>query len=175
MNFKHRRIGKLLLLVAGVGVAWSAQSAEKSAAATEQAPNPAATEANKSLAKVDLKTASTTTTSPATDRNGDLTSASLAVCTVVYPVDETPSAGGYQYIFYGNAFFVGPEGYLITAAHVLQSFGNGGQPHLLVQRKEAPAQILKAEVVAQDLEHDVASYAPPLIRFRAITGWRFFR
>jgi S1-C subfamily serine protease len=144
MRLMHRHIGALLFLVAGVCVVWSAQFVEETAVAMSQAPNATAAAGN----------ASTGTT--LTAANGDLTSVSRAVCNVVYPVDETPSTRGYQYIFYGNAFFVGPEGYLITAAHVLHSFSNGGQPHLLVQRKEAPAQMLKVEVVAQDLEHDVA-------------------
>jgi S1-C subfamily serine protease len=156
MRFEHRRLADLLLLAAGLCVAWCAQSAEKTAAVTDQAPSASSTEANTPQAKLDLKAAPTANTSTAAGRNSDLTSASRAVCNVVYPVDETPSTSGYQYIFYGNAFFIGPEGYLITAAHVLHSFSNGGQPHLLVQRKEAPAQMLKAEVVAQDLEHDVA-------------------
>jgi S1-C subfamily serine protease len=79
-----------------------------------------------------------------------------AICPIVYPVDESPGSHGYQYAFYGNAFFVSREGYLLTAAHVLHSFGNGGQPHILVQRADAPPQLLKAEVVAMDKEHDVA-------------------
>jgi len=79
-----------------------------------------------------------------------------AICPIVYPVDETPGSHGYQYAFYGNAFFISREGYLITAAHVLHSFSNGGQPHILVQRGDAPPQLLKAEVVAMDKEHDVA-------------------
>lgn len=86
---------------------------------------------------------------------GDTALAS-AICPIVYPVDETPSGRGYQYAFYGNAFFISREGYLITAAHVLHSFRNGGQPHILVQRGEAPPQMLEAEVVAVDKEHDVA-------------------
>lgn len=79
-----------------------------------------------------------------------------AICPIVYPVDESPAAKGYQYIFYGNAFFISREGYLITAAHVLHSFSNGGQPYILVGRSEAPPRMLKAEVVAVDREHDVA-------------------
>ena len=79
-----------------------------------------------------------------------------AICPIVYPVDETPSARGYKYAFYGNAFFISREGYLITAAHVLHSFRNGGQPHILLQRGEAPPQMLQAEVIAVDKEHDVA-------------------
>ncbi len=79
-----------------------------------------------------------------------------AICPIVYPVEETASGKGYQYAFYGNAFFISRDGYLITAAHVLHSFSNGGQPHILVQRADAPPQILKAEVLAVDKEHDVA-------------------
>jgi Trypsin-like peptidase domain len=79
-----------------------------------------------------------------------------AICPIVYPVDETPSGKGYQYAFYGNAFFISRDGYLITAAHVLHSFRNGGQPHILVQRANAPPQMLKAEVLAVNKEHDVA-------------------
>jgi S1-C subfamily serine protease len=79
-----------------------------------------------------------------------------AICPIVYPVDESPAAKGYQYIFYGNAFFISREGYLITAAHVLHSFNNGGQPYILVGRNEAPPRMLKAEVIAVDKEHDVA-------------------
>jgi outer membrane biosynthesis protein TonB len=79
-----------------------------------------------------------------------------AICPIVYPVDESPAPGGYQYIFYGNAFFVNDEGYLITAAHVLSSFGNRGQPYILVRRKEAPPRLVKAETIAVDLQHDVA-------------------
>ncbi len=79
-----------------------------------------------------------------------------AICPIVYPVDETPAERGYQYAFYGNAFFISREGYLLTAAHVLHSFRNGGEPHILVQRNDAPPVMLRAEVVAVDKEHDVA-------------------
>lgn len=79
-----------------------------------------------------------------------------AICPIVYPVDETPAERGYQYAFYGNAFFISREGYLLTAAHVLHSFRNGGEPHILVQRNDAPPVILRAEVLAVDKEHDVA-------------------
>lgn len=79
-----------------------------------------------------------------------------AICSIVYPVDETPGRRGYQYAFYGNAFFISRDGYLITAAHVLHSFSNGGQPHILVQRGDAPPQMLKADVIAIDKQHDVA-------------------
>jgi Trypsin-like peptidase domain len=87
--------------------------------------------------------------------SGDVALAS-AICPIVYPVDETPSGHGYQYAFYGNAFFISREGYLITAAHVLHSFNNGGQPHILVQRNDAPPVMLNADVIVVDKEHDVA-------------------
>ncbi len=83
-------------------------------------------------------------------------SVAAAICPIVYPLDENPSAHGYQYAFHGNAFFINRDGLLITAAHVLHSFRNGGDPHILVQRLEAPPQMLKAEIVLEDREHDVA-------------------
>lgn len=86
----------------------------------------------------------------------DLGAISGAICPIVYPVDQSPAAKGYQYIFYGNAFFISQQGYLLTAAHVLHSFSNGGQPYILVRRNEAPPRMLQAEVVALDREHDVA-------------------
>lgn len=96
--------------------------------------------------------ASAATDPPATD-----STISSAICPIVYPVDQTPSARGYRYVFFGNAFFINKQGYLLTAAHVLSSFRNGGgQPHILVDRPMAPPQLLPAEVVAVDWEHDVA-------------------
>jgi hypothetical protein len=83
-------------------------------------------------------------------------SAASAICPIVYPMDENPSAHGYQYAFYGNAFFINRDGYLLTAAHVMHSFRTGGVPHILVQRVEAPPQMLKTELVFEDREHDVA-------------------
>ena len=83
-------------------------------------------------------------------------SPAAAICPIVYPLDENPSAHGYQYAFHGNAFFINRDGLLITAAHVLHSFRDGGDPHILVQRVEAPPQMLKAEIVLEDREHDVA-------------------
>jgi hypothetical protein len=93
---------------------------------------------------------------PAAVEASDLGGISGAICPIVYPVDESPAAKGYQYIFYGNAFFISREGYLLTAAHVLHSFNNGGQPYILVGRNEAPPKMLKVEVAAVDKEHDVA-------------------
>jgi TonB family protein len=92
-----------------------------------------------------------------TDPPADVSVFSSAICPIVYPVDQTPSARGYRYVFFGNAFFINKQGYLLTAAHVLSSFRNGGgQPHILVDRPMAPPQLLPAEVVAVDWEHDVA-------------------
>lgn len=79
-----------------------------------------------------------------------------AVCPVVYQLDESPGMRGYHYIFYGNAFFINREGYLLTAAHVLSEFHNGGQPSILLRLAAAPPRMLKASVVDVDAEHDVA-------------------
>ena len=79
-----------------------------------------------------------------------------AICPVVYQLDESSTHRGYHYIFYGNAFFINEEGYLITAAHVLTDFRDGGQPYLLLRWPEAPPRLVKAEVVAMDPVHDVA-------------------
>jgi trypsin-like peptidase len=76
-----------------------------------------------------------------------------ALCSIVYPVDRFPSPRGYHYLFYGNAFFINKDGYLLTAAHVLSQL-HGGQPFLLL-RNPAP-QFVPATVVAVDRDHDVA-------------------
>ncbi|HEY2459820.1 MAG TPA: serine protease [Candidatus Acidoferrum sp.] len=112
--------------------------------AADTAPNPASNSASHSAAPN-----SATPTSDA--------ALSAAICPIVYPVDETPTVHGYQYIFFGNAFFISKQGYLLTAAHVLSAFRNGGgQPHILVKRPLAPPVLLKATVVAIDWQHDVA-------------------
>ena len=79
-----------------------------------------------------------------------------ALCQVVYRVDEIPSAQGYSYIFYGNAFFINEEGDLVTAAHVVSTFRNGGQPYILIGPPQGPRRVLEASLVAVDWEHDVA-------------------
>lgn len=79
-----------------------------------------------------------------------------AICPIVYPGDETPSAKGFRYTFFGNAFFINSQGYLVTAAHVLQAFRDLGQPYILVDRPNSPPQLLKANIVAVDWTHDVA-------------------
>ena len=95
--------------------------------------------------------ASSSTTVPPVDA-----ALATAICPVVYQLDESSSERGYHYIFYGNAFLINKEGYLITAAHVLSDFHDGGQPHLLLRMPEAPPRLVKAEVIAMDMLHDVA-------------------
>ena len=97
-------------------------------------------------------------------------SAAAAICPVVYPLDETPSEKGYHYLFYGNAFFVNEDGYLITAAHILNSFRDGGQPHVLVELPSGQRHLLKADVVATDWEHDVAILRATPNPFRGANG-----
>lgn len=92
------------------------------------------------------------TTPPAAGNAG----LSAAICPVGYPLDESSSERGYHYIFYGNAFFIDKDGYLLTAAHVLSDFRTGGQPHILLRLPEAPPRLLKVEVVVSDPQHDIA-------------------
>lgn len=84
------------------------------------------------------------------------TTLKAAICPIVYPSDETPRNKGYRYTFFGNAFFINSQGYLVTAAHVLQTFRDVGQPYILVDRPNAPPQTLKANIIAIDWTHDVA-------------------
>jgi S1-C subfamily serine protease len=79
-----------------------------------------------------------------------------AICPVVYPLDETSSNRGYHYVFYGNAFFVGKDGYLLTAAHVLSDLHDGGQPHIVIRRAEAPPRVIRVQVIDTDPQHDMA-------------------
>src|SRR5215472_17829618 len=79
-----------------------------------------------------------------------------SICPLVYPLDQFPTERGYRYLFFGNAFFINEEGYLVTAAHVLNSFRDGGQPYILVSTPGGPRRLQKTELVAEDLEHDVA-------------------
>jgi hypothetical protein len=81
---------------------------------------------------------------------------SPAVCPVVYQLDASPGRRGYHYIFYGNAFFINRDGYLLTAAHVLSEFRDGGQPSILLSRPNAPPRLVKVSVIATDVVHDVA-------------------
>ena len=79
-----------------------------------------------------------------------------ALCPVVYPDDQTPAARGYRYTFFGNAFFINEQGYLLTVAHVVETFGDDGQPYILVNRPDAPSRLLKVTIIAKDPQHDVA-------------------
>ncbi len=79
-----------------------------------------------------------------------------AVCPVVYQLDANPGRRGYHYIFYGNAFFINRDGYLLTAAHVLSEFHDGGQPSILLRLASAPPRMVKVAVIATDSVHDVA-------------------
>lgn len=79
-----------------------------------------------------------------------------AVCPIVYPYDIAAGSKGLRYTFYGNAFFINSQGYLITAAHVLQTFRDSGQPYILLDRPNAPTQTVKANIIAVDWTHDVA-------------------
>jgi len=78
-----------------------------------------------------------------------------SVCPVVYSLDQYPGQS-FHYVFYGNAFFINKDGYLLTAAHVVSAFRDGGQPEILVGPADGPRQLLRAEVVAADWAHDVA-------------------
>jgi len=88
--------------------------------------------------------------------NSSEDSAAAALCPIVYPNDQTPGSRGYHYTFFGNAFFINEQGYLLTVAHVLDTFRDGGQPYILVNRPNAPPQLLRVTVIAKDLDHDVA-------------------
>jgi S1-C subfamily serine protease len=83
-------------------------------------------------------------------------SLSAAVCPIVYQLDQTPASRGYRYSFFGNGFFISEEGYILTVAHVLETFRDGGQPYILISRPNSPPQLLRADVIAVDKEHDVA-------------------
>ena len=79
-----------------------------------------------------------------------------SICPVVYPLDQFPTERGYRYFFFGNAFFINEAGYLVTAAHVVKSFRDGGRPYILVGTLGGPRRLQEAELVAVDWEHDVA-------------------
>ncbi len=96
------------------------------------------------------------TAGAAVDDLADDASLAAAVCPVVYQLDQSPSSRGYHYSFFGNAFFINEQGYLLTVAHLLETFRDGGQPNILVSRPNSPPQLLRADVIAVDAEHDVA-------------------
>ena len=74
----------------------------------------------------------------------------------MYRLDESPSPRGYHYAFFGNAFFINEQGYLLTDAHVLETFRDGGQAFLIVRRPSSPPRLLQAAIVVTDPEHDIA-------------------
>jgi S1-C subfamily serine protease len=79
-----------------------------------------------------------------------------AICPVAYRLDESASPRGYHYAFFGNAFFINDQGYLLTDAHVLETFRDGGQPFVIVRRPNSPPRLLQAAIVVTDPEHDIA-------------------
>jgi hypothetical protein len=91
-----------------------------------------------------------------TDNSSSDASLTAALCPIVYRLDESPSSRGYHYTFFGNAFFINDQGDLLTSAHVLETFRNGGQPSIIVSRPNSPPQLLPITVVAADSAHDVA-------------------
>jgi S1-C subfamily serine protease len=94
--------------------------------------------------------------STATNDSTSDASLTAALCPIVYRLDESPSSHGYHYTFFGNAFFINEQGDLLTSAHVLETFRDGGQPRIIVSRPNSPAQLLPVTVVAADSAHDVA-------------------
>ena len=86
----------------------------------------------------------------------DNAAASASECLIVYPLDQISSGQDTRYLFYGNAFFINEDGYLITAAHVVSAFRKGGQPYVLVGPKSGPHHLVQADLVAADWAHDVA-------------------
>jgi hypothetical protein len=102
---------------------------------------------------------------PATDNAIDIGAANAAdsadaalkasLCQVVYPLDET-TEDGYRYMFFGNGFFINDQGYILTAAHLLGYFRNGGIPYILVGPPEGPRRMIEAPIAAIDWDHDVA-------------------
>jgi len=104
------------------------------------------------LAAIETTAGMSQTNSPANPS----TQSTAALCPVVYPDDQTPYSHGYHYTFFGNAFFINDQGYLLTVAHVMDTFRDGGQPYILVNRPDTPPRLIKVTVIARDLQHDVA-------------------
>lgn len=103
----------------------------------------------------------------------DDAAASASECLIVYPLDQPPSAQDSRYLFYGNGFFINEDGYLITAAHVVSAFREGGQPYVLVGPKDGPHRLVQASLVAADWAHDVAVLRATPNPFSGGDGVRF--
>jgi hypothetical protein len=96
------------------------------------------------------------TAGAALDNPADEGALIAAMCPIVFPLDQFPTSQGYRYFFYGDGFFINEDGYLITAAHVVSSFRDGGRPYILVGPPGGPRRLQEADLVAEDWEHDVA-------------------
>ncbi len=94
-------------------------------------------------------------TTSARDRAATDAALPAALCQVVYPLDQSAEEG-YRYMFFGNGFFINRDGYLVTAAHLLSYFRNGGDPYILVGPQQGPRRMLSAPIAAVDWDHDVA-------------------
>lgn len=101
---------------------------------------------------------------PPVSRDGALDDRALsfALCPIVYQVDNVPGPRGYHYLFYGNAFFINRDGYLLTAAHVLSQL-HGAQPAILLRvpydaahPDQSGPRFVPTSVIALDRDHDVA-------------------
>jgi Trypsin-like peptidase domain/Gram-negative bacterial TonB protein C-terminal len=92
----------------------------------------------------------------ASETPGDDAAVWASVCPVVFPLDQFPTEQGYHYFFYGNAFFINEQGYLLTAAHIVKPFRDGGRPSILVAAPDGSRRLQEAELVAEDWDHDVA-------------------
>ena len=101
------------------------------------------------------RAAGPTAAQAATDKPAGDSALSSAICSIVYPVDQSVSARGVHFLFYGNGFFINKDGYLLTVAHVLSQL-HGGQPYVLLRPPAGAPQIFRAAVVALDRDHDVA-------------------
>jgi len=107
--------------------------------------------------KAGNSSASSASANPARTVGETSETASESLAPVVYKDDQQPGLRGYQYTFLGNAFFINEEGYLLTVAHVLDTFGEGGQPpYILVSRTNAPPRLVQVTIIAKDAAHDVA-------------------
>lgn len=118
--------------------------------------------------------ASATTPAVTSATGADTSATAASECLIVYPLDQHPDATGARYVYYGNGFFVNGDGYLVTAAHVVSSFRNGGQPYVLVGPKSGAHHLVAADLVAADWAHDVALLRATPNPFSQDYGVRFF-